>query len=92
MLEGIPLVNLGEWGVAGLLSLVVILILTGKLVPKNTLDRQIAETAYWRETFLKAQATNAVLANALSEITESAKTQEQVLLSIEKRRQEEGGE
>lgn len=87
MFEGIPL-TLGEWSVAGLLALVVIMILTGKLVPKSTLDSQKQESDYWRETFFKSQQTNQVLANALTEITESAKTQEQVLLTIEKRNQE----
>lgn len=86
-IDGISL-TLGEWSIAGLLALVVILILSGRLVPKSTLDAQKKETDYWRETFFKSQETNQVLANALSEITESARTQDQVMKSIQKRNTE----
>lgn len=86
--------NPGDVGFAGLLSLAVFLILTGKLVPKSTVDeirrdRDVAlaasaeEKAEWREVALTEQATTRELNGQLGSLLEYARTTEHVLRSIQ---------
>lgn len=85
---GIPPEVLADLGLTGLVTLTVLMILTGKLVPKANLDRQVQETDYWRTTANKSKETNLKLATSLQELTEAARLSEHVMSAIQAKNQE----
>lgn len=85
---GIPPEILADLGLAGLVTLAVLMILTGNLIPKSAMDRQIQETDYWRTTANKSKDTNLKLATSLQELTEAARLSENVMSAIQTKNKE----
>ena len=56
-LESIPWAAIGGLTPPGLLTVVVVLILTGKLVPKSTYDVMVSQKEHWRTTCENQQQT-----------------------------------
>jgi hypothetical protein len=76
MFEGLPLeAILKEWGPSGLVALTVIMILTGRLVPRSFYREKVAEAKEW-----KAVATTAVETNR--ELLEYARTADAILKAL----------
>lgn len=78
--------NVGNYGPTGILAIVVLAILTGKLVPKQTMEDRIAE-ADKRQLILEDTIKNLRETVALRESTsrvqiESAKTVEQIVKAL----------
>lgn len=53
MLDGIPIANLTA---PGLLSIVVVLILIGRIVPRSTLTDKAADSERWRQAYENERA------------------------------------
>ncbi len=53
-------IPLGDLGLSGVVLLIVVAILTGKLVPKSTLDQANANSAKWQDAYMTQQEINAV--------------------------------
>lgn len=68
----------------GLLVVFVLLIFTGWLVPYRTVKNLEKQLEYERKTSDKQRETNQVQAQALSKLTEVARTMEQVLGAIQR--------
>lgn len=60
----IPWLALGDFGPAGLLAVVVLLIITGKLVPKSVLDAETKAKDHWRQACEREQEANRLHARA----------------------------
>lgn len=64
LLEGIPWPVIGDFGPTGLLAIVVLLIITGKLVPKSVLDAETKAKEHWRAACEREQEANRLHARA----------------------------
>ena len=78
--------NIGGYGPTGLIAIVILAILTGKLVPKQTMDDRLAE-ADKRQAILEDTIKNLRETVALRESTnkvqiESARTVEQIVKAL----------
>lgn len=82
MIEGIPLTG-GEWTLTGIVFLIILMILTGVLVPKSFYKAIQAERDHWRETALTNTNTMATQAEALKEYAESAVFSKKVMAAIQ---------
>lgn len=81
MIEGIPLVQVSA---SALLTLVVLMILTGRLVPRRTLDDTAADRDHWRRAaeersaqitrLLTATDTSTRALEALADVTGAQET------------------
>lgn len=65
LLSGVPI---GDIGISGLVVLFILAILTGRLVPKSTLDNEKENSKTWREVAATQQAVNAEHSASLSEL------------------------
>lgn len=86
-----------EWSAAGLLSLAVLLILWGKLVPKSVVndirnDRDArlvearSETDDWKVAYQAVEEARRLQAQQLGELLELAKTTDHLIRSLDKAR------
>lgn len=66
-------VNPTDAGAVALLALVVLLILTGRLVPRRTHEDLIAERDNWRAAFLESEAARKVEHEQTGELLEMAR-------------------
>jgi len=64
-MDALPWEIIGGLTPSALVSVVVLLILTGKLVPKSTYDAMAQSKEHWRDTAEKRQETNHTLARAV---------------------------
>lgn len=76
MLDGIPLLDLTP---AALVGVTVILLLTGRLVPKTTLDDKIQEVGQWRSAYEKEREARALSDKQTTELLEVSKTTKQLI-------------
>lgn len=79
MLEGIPVAALGP---SALLGIAILLLLTGRLVPKATLDAKNEEVRIWRETAEKEREGRATSDAQTRELLELAKTTNKIVEAI----------
>lgn len=76
MLDGLPLeVLLAKWGPPSLLALVVIMILTGRLVPRSFYREKVQEAKEWRAVAATVVETN-------KELLEYARTADAILKAL----------
>ena len=76
MFEGLPLeVILAKWGPASLLALTVIMILTGRLVPRSFYREKSQEAKAWQNVATTAVETN-------KELLEYARTADAILKAL----------
>lgn len=64
MLDGIPWPAVSDLGAGGLLALVIILVITGRLVPKSVLDAETKAKEHWRAACEREQEANRLHARA----------------------------
>jgi len=80
MLDGISLIGLTP---AGLLLLVVLMVLTGRLVPRATYLEKVKESDQWRAAYEVERAARAAADAQTRELMELAKTGTKVLEAVQ---------
>lgn len=79
MLDGISIIDLTP---AGLLLITVLLILTGRLVPRSVYQEKAAEADRWRSAFELERTARNVSEAQTRELLEVAKTSEHFLSAV----------
>lgn len=69
-------------GATGLVTLVVLLVLFGKLVPKARLDEVIKEKEDWKSAAIRKDEAIALQAGQLDELMEVARTAEHLIRAL----------
>ncbi|MGW0578595.1 hypothetical protein ACWD25_22100 [Streptomyces sp. NPDC002920] len=77
-------INPGDAGAAALLVLVVLLILTGRLIPRRTHEDVIADRDNWRTAFMESEAVRQRESQQVEELLEMAKLGGHILNSLPK--------
>lgn len=75
-------INPVQGGAAALLALVILLILTGRLVPRRTLDDARADRDYWRQAHAEEAKARQAERELTNELIEVARTADHVLTSL----------
>lgn len=76
-------VAIGDVGLSGLVVLFVLGILTGRLVPKSTLDASNANGSKWQEAYMTQQQINSEHSASLSELLASSRATTHALTEIQ---------
>jgi hypothetical protein len=76
-------ISIGSIGQSGLNVITILLILSGKLVPKSTLDNARADGQTWRGAHDKQQEINRVQSDALAELLTLARADHHALTEIQ---------
>lgn len=92
MIENIPWAAIGGLTPHGLLMLVVVLILTGKLVPKSTYDVMRDQKTYWRKAAEDLRDTNYVQARTIEKQEVTGDTVRRVMDAVQDANRRDGGE
>lgn len=79
MLDGISLIGLTP---AGLLLIVVLMVLTGRLVPRSTYLEKVKESERWRAAYEASDKARAMSDSQTRELLEVAKTSERFLMAV----------
>ena len=85
-------INPGGAGLGALLTLVVLLILTGRLVPRRTHEDVIADRDNWRQAFLQSEAARKEEHDQTEELLELAKLGGHILTALPRPGQADEGE
>lgn len=83
-------INPGGVGLGALLTLVVLLILTGRLIPRRTHEDALRERDTWRQAFLESEAARKVEHEQVEELLEMAKLGGHILAALPRPGQGEG--
>ncbi|MEU6543865.1 hypothetical protein [Streptomyces sp. NPDC046859] len=75
-------VNPGDAGAVALLVIVVLLILTGRLVPRKTHEDALADRDNWRAAYLESEASRKVEHEQTGELLEMAKLGGHILTAL----------
>lgn len=75
-------INAGNAGAVALLTLVVLLILTGRLVPRRTHEDTLADRDTWRKAFMESEAARKVEHEQVEELLELAKLGGHILTAL----------
>jgi hypothetical protein len=75
-------VNPGDAGLGALLTLVILLVLTGRLVPRRTHEDALADRDNWRQAFLESEAARKVEHEQTGELLEMAKLGGRILTAL----------
>lgn len=79
MLDGISIIGLTP---AGLLLIAVLMVLTGRLVPRATYQEMVKERDQWRSAYEVERAAHAASDSQTRELLELAKTGTKVLEAV----------
>jgi hypothetical protein len=79
MIEGIPV---GAYGPTALVGIAILLILTGKLVPRRTYDDVIHDRDEWRAAHRISETARAVAADQVEELLEHARTTDSFIRAL----------
>ena len=79
MLDGVSLIGLTP---AGLLLITVLMVLTGRLVPRATYLEKVKEADRWRQAYETSEAARAASEAQTRELLEGAKTTDMVVKAI----------
>ncbi|MFJ7990318.1 hypothetical protein [Streptomyces sp. NPDC096351] len=79
-----------DLGISGLLALVVLLVLTGRLVPRSTLQDMREERDTWRAAHAESEAARQAERDQVTELLELSRTAGHVLTSLPKPREVTG--
>ena len=71
-----------QGGAAALLALVILLILTGRLIPRRTHEDVLADRDNWRSAFLQSEAARRVEHDQTEELLEMAKLSGHILTAL----------
>ena len=74
---------LGDIGLSGVVILFVLAIMTGRLVPKSTLDNSNANGSKWQEAYMTQQQINSEHSASLSELLASSRATTHALIEIQ---------
>lgn len=77
--EGLPLIGLTA---PALLGLAVLLLLTGRIIPRSTLVDKQRECDQWREAYLSEREARATSDFQTGELLEVAKTSHAVMVAV----------
>lgn len=76
----------GTMGATGLLTVVVLLIIRGNLIPRNTYEERMKDkddqVEYYREAYETERERNSELAGMVGTLVEAGKTTEYVMTSL----------
>lgn len=75
-------INPGDASAVGLLALVVLLVLTGRLVPRRTHEDVLADRERWRQAYLESEAARKVEHEHTSELLEMARLGGRILTAL----------
>ena len=79
---------LGQWGpdavIIALLASCVWAVITGRLVPRSTLDDMRQDRDYWREAHTTSEGTRSIMAQQVQKLLENSEVTNQVLTSLKK--------
>ena len=75
-------INPVEGGATALLVLVVLMILTGRLVPRRILEDAITDRDNWRQAYLESEAARRVEHDQTGELLEMAKIGGHILTAL----------
>lgn len=79
MLDGIPILDLTP---AALLGITVVLLLTGRIVPRAILQDKIEEAGQWRTAYEKEREARATADRQTAELLEVSRTTKKLLEAI----------
>lgn len=82
-------INLAQGGAVALLALVVLMIFTGRLVPRRTYDDLIQERDTWRTAHTRSEEARQVERDQTQELLELSRTAGRVLTALPRRPREE---
>lgn len=82
-MDQIPWATIGALTPNGLLMVTILLILTGKLVPKQTLDRETTRGDQWRDTAAKKQEIIQVQAETIRDQAVISETVAKVMSAVQ---------
>jgi hypothetical protein len=85
-------VNPGDAGAVTLLVVVVLLVLTGRLIPRRTHEDALADRDNWRSAFLESEAARKVEHEQVEELLEMAKLGGHILTALPRPGQADEGE
>lgn len=80
VLGGLPW---GDIGPVGLLAIVVLMVLTGRLVPRSTLENERENCKAWRTSSETQQTINSELKGGITEMLHLARSSDHALRSIQ---------
>ncbi|CUW31799.1 hypothetical protein [Streptomyces reticuli] len=75
-------ITASDAGLGALLTLVVLLILTGRLVPRRTHEDALADRDNWRAAYLESEAARKVEHEHVAELLEMAKIGGHILTAL----------
>ncbi|QTD96955.1 hypothetical protein [Streptomyces cyanogenus] len=75
-------INPGGVGLGALLTLVILFILTGRLVPRKTHEDALADRDRWREAFLQSEAARQLEHEQTGELLEMARLGGRILTAL----------
>ena len=78
VLDGVPLVGLSA---PALLGICILLLMTGRLVPKSTLDSKEKESDRWREAYETEREARALSDKQTAELLEVSKTTNRIIVA-----------
>jgi hypothetical protein len=84
-------VNPTDAGAVALLVVVVLLILTGRLIPRRTHEDALADRDNWRQAYLQSEAARQVEHEQTGELLEMARISEHIITALP-RPARDGGE
>jgi hypothetical protein len=85
-------VNPGDAGAVTLLVVVVLLVLTGRLIPRRTHEDALADRDNWRSAFFESEAARKVEHEQVEELLEMAKLGGHILTALPRPGQADEGE
>jgi hypothetical protein len=86
MLEGIPIAAIGAISAPGLVGLVVVLLLLGRIVPRAALLDKIAEAERWRSAYETERAARNTADSQTEELLQLAKLSHSLIVAIHRMR------
>ncbi|MEV5347214.1 hypothetical protein [Streptomyces achromogenes] len=75
-------INPGDAGLGAILTLVILFILTGRLVPRKTHEDALADRDRWREAFLQSEAARQLEHEQTEELLEMARLGGHILTAL----------
>ncbi|MEV6165804.1 hypothetical protein AB0L71_28595 [Streptomyces sp. NPDC052052] len=75
-------INVAQGGAVALLTLVVLMVLTGRLVPRRTYDDLLKERDTWREAHTESEAARASERAQTQELLELSRTSAHALQAL----------
>ncbi|MFM9703579.1 hypothetical protein [Streptomyces galilaeus] len=85
-------INPTDAGAVALLTLVVLFILTGRLIPRRTHEDALADRDNWRKAFLESEAARKVEHEQVGDLLEMAQLNTHILTALPRPGQADEGE